>query len=341
MVEHRVPLTLLILALLFAATSPGLAREEPLRAVRLPDATVDVDPKPELGFEVPDSSYPLFPIEQAPFRGARHGFVHTTVGNLAFQVWSLRLPGRMPIEFGLVYDSAISTSMPPPPPSQAGNPRYAHDLGKNWVMGYSGYLIVAAGAMLMATENGDLIYWTDQGGGVYAQQNPSPSIHWQLVKLSPSQYQETRTDGTKWTYTLQTGLNCFGLSKVEDRSGNTITLTYTNGYVSKIQNSDGSYLDLLRPMFDPNYPPVIRHALELSLGVTAVSAFLRDETRRLFDVQHDSRVIHNFFAPVPPTRDRARVRAELGIGDDFLFIHMSNLRRKLERDPEDPGGEDR
>jgi len=77
---------------------------------------------------------------------------------------------------------------------------------------------------------------------------------------------------------------------------------------------------------DPHYQPVIRHAIEHSLGVTAVSAFLRDETLRLFDISRDIRVIHNFFAPVKPTRDRAQVRDELGIGDDFLIIHMSNLR---------------
>ena len=77
---------------------------------------------------------------------------------------------------------------------------------------------------------------------------------------------------------------------------------------------------------DPHYQPVIRHAIEHSLGVTAVSAFLRDETLRLFDIARDIRVIHNFFAPVTPTRDRKQVRDELGIGDDFLIIHMSNLR---------------
>ena len=80
---------------------------------------------------------------------------------------------------------------------------------------------------------------------------------------------------------------------------------------------------------DPNYQPVIRHALQSSDGVTAVSAFLRDETLRVFDTDREIRVIHNFFAPAPPGRegrDRAQVREALGIGDRFLVIHMSNLR---------------
>jgi len=78
---------------------------------------------------------------------------------------------------------------------------------------------------------------------------------------------------------------------------------------------------------DPNYQPVIRHALEQSAGVTAVSEFLRDESARTFEVSRDIRVIHNFFAPAAPGRSRAQVRQSLGIdGGDFLVIHMSNLR---------------
>ncbi len=77
---------------------------------------------------------------------------------------------------------------------------------------------------------------------------------------------------------------------------------------------------------DPSYQPVIRHAIEHSAGVTAVSEFLRDETMRTFQVAHEIRVVHNFFAPARPTRDRAQVREELGVGDEALVIHMSNLR---------------
>ena len=78
---------------------------------------------------------------------------------------------------------------------------------------------------------------------------------------------------------------------------------------------------------DPGYQPVIRYALENSAGVTAVSAFLRDETTRTFQVTRAIRVIHNFFAPAPPTRQREQVRRELGVGDEILAIHMSNLRQ--------------
>jgi N-acetyl-alpha-D-glucosaminyl L-malate synthase BshA len=77
---------------------------------------------------------------------------------------------------------------------------------------------------------------------------------------------------------------------------------------------------------DPHYQPVIKHAIESSAGVTAVSQFLRLETIRLFGITRGIEVIHNFFAPSSPSRTRRQVRDELGLGDEFLVIHMSNLR---------------
>ncbi|HKQ98606.1 MAG TPA: N-acetyl-alpha-D-glucosaminyl L-malate synthase BshA [Candidatus Polarisedimenticolia bacterium] len=78
---------------------------------------------------------------------------------------------------------------------------------------------------------------------------------------------------------------------------------------------------------DPNYRPIIRHALERSAAVTAVSEFLRRETIEVFGVAPDIEVVHNFFAPVTPTLTRAEVRKTLGFSeDDFVVLHMSNLR---------------
>ena len=77
---------------------------------------------------------------------------------------------------------------------------------------------------------------------------------------------------------------------------------------------------------DPGYQPIIRHALDWSDGVTAVSRFLRDETRGVLAVTRDIRVIHNFFAPVPPTRSRQEMRSALGVDNAVVVLHMSNLR---------------
>jgi N-acetyl-alpha-D-glucosaminyl L-malate synthase BshA len=77
---------------------------------------------------------------------------------------------------------------------------------------------------------------------------------------------------------------------------------------------------------DPGYGPAIRHALLQSDAVTTVSAWLRDETRRLLAVDCPIEVIPNFFSPRPVTRTRAEVRAELGVGEEPLLVHLSNLR---------------
>ncbi len=78
---------------------------------------------------------------------------------------------------------------------------------------------------------------------------------------------------------------------------------------------------------DPAYGPAIRHALERSDAVTAVSNYLEGETRRLLQIDRPIEVIHNFFSPIPPQRTRSEVRAELEVGEgETLLIHASNLR---------------
>jgi len=77
---------------------------------------------------------------------------------------------------------------------------------------------------------------------------------------------------------------------------------------------------------DSAYGPAIRHALVCSDAVTAVSAYLQQETQRLLSVDRPIDVIHNFFKPRPPLRSREEVRQELGLTDETLIVHSSNLR---------------
>ncbi len=77
---------------------------------------------------------------------------------------------------------------------------------------------------------------------------------------------------------------------------------------------------------DPNYQPIIKHAIEQSDGVTAVSRSLREQTKSTFGIKKEIEVIHNFFEPREPTKTRRQVRDELGLEDEFLVLHMSNLR---------------
>ena len=77
---------------------------------------------------------------------------------------------------------------------------------------------------------------------------------------------------------------------------------------------------------DPGYGPAVRHALERSDAVTAVSEYLRRETHRVLSSDRPIAVIHNFFAPKPWNRSRAQIRDELGLTNEALILHLSNLR---------------
>jgi N-acetyl-alpha-D-glucosaminyl L-malate synthase BshA len=77
---------------------------------------------------------------------------------------------------------------------------------------------------------------------------------------------------------------------------------------------------------DPGYGPAIHHALTHSDAVTAVSAYLKTETQRVLDFNRPIEVIHNFFEPRAPRRSREEVRRELGLRDEMVVLHSSNLR---------------
>ena len=73
--------------------------------------------------------------------------------------------------------------------------------------------------------------------------------------------------------------------------------------------------------------PAIHHALSHSDAVTAVSDYLKTETRRVLGFDGPLEVIHNFFSPRPAGRSREDVRRELGLSDsETMILHSSNLR---------------
>ncbi len=77
---------------------------------------------------------------------------------------------------------------------------------------------------------------------------------------------------------------------------------------------------------DPGYGPAIHHALTCSDAVTAVSVYLQKETQRVLGFEGPTEVIHNFFVPRAPRRTREQVRRELGLKDELVVLHTSNLR---------------
>ena len=86
----------------------------------------------------------------------------------------------------------------------------------------------------------------------------------------------------------------------------------------------GTDTTLLGP--NPQYRPAIAHALTHSDAVTAVSESLREQTLRTFELSREVDVVPNFFTPATPTRSREEMRKGLSLTNEFLMLHMSNLR---------------
>ncbi|MBV8415445.1 MAG: N-acetyl-alpha-D-glucosaminyl L-malate synthase BshA, partial [Verrucomicrobia bacterium] len=78
--------------------------------------------------------------------------------------------------------------------------------------------------------------------------------------------------------------------------------------------------------YDPGYGPAIHHALTCSDAVTTVSEFLKQESQRVLSFNGPMEVIHNFFEPRAPQRSREEMRHELGLRDEVMVLHSSNLR---------------
>ena len=78
---------------------------------------------------------------------------------------------------------------------------------------------------------------------------------------------------------------------------------------------------------DPSYRETVAFCIDQSDAVTAVSASLRDDTKRQMPVKSDIVVIPNFIeCDLPRRAPQAEVRARYGAPGDKLVIHVSNLR---------------
>ncbi len=77
---------------------------------------------------------------------------------------------------------------------------------------------------------------------------------------------------------------------------------------------------------DPHYGPAITHALNQSDAVTTVSNFLKRESEHVLGFNGPMEVIYNFFEPATPAQSREKTRSDLGIKDEVLILHSSNLR---------------
>lgn len=78
---------------------------------------------------------------------------------------------------------------------------------------------------------------------------------------------------------------------------------------------------------DPSFLPITKLSIEQSPGVTTISEYLKEETRRVFSTDKDIRVIPNFvncdrYRPCIDTKLRGHYAAP----DEKLLVHVSNFR---------------
>jgi N-acetyl-alpha-D-glucosaminyl L-malate synthase BshA len=78
---------------------------------------------------------------------------------------------------------------------------------------------------------------------------------------------------------------------------------------------------------DPSYFPITKFGIEQSNGVTSISDNLREQTVRVFGVQNEIRVIHNFVNCdlYHPDNEKKGAAAYAPAGEKLL-IHLSNFR---------------
>jgi N-acetyl-alpha-D-glucosaminyl L-malate synthase BshA len=78
---------------------------------------------------------------------------------------------------------------------------------------------------------------------------------------------------------------------------------------------------------DPSYFPITKFGIEQSNGVTSISDHLREETRRVFAIEKDIRVIKNFVnCTLYQPDDGKKGAVTYAPNGEKLIIHLSNFR---------------
>lgn len=163
-----------------------------------------------------------FKNPQSIFRGVQFGFVNVGAGNITFLRRDLITSGRIPIVLARIYDSASQ-----------GSP----DFGPGWLVSATETISFENGKARLSAENGSIIDFV---------QGPNAG-KFQLEKDYPSDYITLeQTDSVTIAARLRTGLikefkqigALFRLTKVTDRNGNVLRLTYEHELLSKIENGN-------------------------------------------------------------------------------------------------------
>ena len=78
---------------------------------------------------------------------------------------------------------------------------------------------------------------------------------------------------------------------------------------------------------DPSFYDITRFSIRSSDGITAVSHYLAEETKEVFKIENNIKVIHNFYDEerFKPSATICQ-RSQFANDDEFLLMHVSNFR---------------
>jgi len=78
---------------------------------------------------------------------------------------------------------------------------------------------------------------------------------------------------------------------------------------------------------DPSFYKITKFSIEKSDGITAVSNFLKEETKKVFQIQNDIEVIPNFIpVQIGEPEKLPKLRNRFANDDEFIITHISNFR---------------
>jgi YD repeat-containing protein len=161
-----------------------------------------------------------FPNPQTIFNGVQFGFVNVGAGNLTFMRRDMVASGRIPIIIARVYDS-----------NGAGSAEF----GPGWRLSAAQTILPGENEVHLTTESGSVIDFVTSDGKTFRLKKEYPSDYQSLVKTAPEIFQASLRTGFQQEFRLIG--DAFRLTKVIDRNGNELRLSYKNAVLVKIENA--------------------------------------------------------------------------------------------------------
>jgi len=228
-------LSLAILAVFLSAPIAAQSSNEPIELI-LPEVATYQSLEPHLKmlneFESRRRLNAFFDNEQPLFRGAQVGFVNVGKGNLTFTRRDLVAVGRMPLVLARVYDSSLEID---------------GGFGQGWHLTAAESIVVESRVSArLQDESGAWIRFVRQGEQWVAK-HPTPTDITDFRQLDTQRFQLRLRSGLTQEFrrskTLENASSAnskrFVLSRVVDRNGNAVTLSYSAGKLIRLQGSSG------------------------------------------------------------------------------------------------------